>query len=247
MMFLLYIDESGDPGRHLDPNQDVIPGSSKLFTPAGIIVDQRAKDKVEADVRSLALSYFSQSVVDTIKRHYQPLIQKAPPYDSLSDSNRRRLADGMFQIIHNSPCRLLSVTINLAEHFKKYDNPINPKAYAMLIMLERFQEFLAAEDSQGTVIYERFHRVERKKLRGVMKRLKGMLAFKHHVELNNIVGDIRDGDPVKEPILQLADFFAYATHSKYKTNDDKKDRWESIKKKYYNLDGGYFGSGNVFR
>ena len=80
-----------------------------------------------------------------------------------------------------------------------------------------------------------------------MKRLKEMLAFRRCVDLNNIVGDIQSGDPLKETILQLADFFAYATQIMYNTNHKKKRRWESIKEKYYNLNGGYFYSGNVYR
>ena len=161
-MFLLYIDESGDPGRYLDRIHNAIPGSSRLFTLAGIIVDRQAKDKIDADIRKLASSFFPQSIVDTIKLHYQPLIQNAPPYDSLSTSDRRCLADGMFEIIHDSPCILLLVTVDLANHFTQHKHPINPKAYAMLIMLERFQDLLASDGSQGMVIYERISRKERK-------------------------------------------------------------------------------------
>ncbi len=246
-MFFLYIDESGDPGRYLDANRNPIPGSSERFTLGGIIVDEDARCNMSMDVTALALSFFPQPTVDKTKLHYQQLIQKAPPYDSLSDSGRLHLADGMFGIIRDSPCMLLSVTIDLANHFTQYRHPINPKAYAMLIMLERFQDFLASEGSQGIAIYERISRRERKRLKGTMKRLKEVLAFRRHVELNNIVGDIQSGDPLKEPILQLADFFAYATQIMYNTNYEKKRRWESIKEKYYNLDGGYFYSGNVYR
>lgn len=80
-----------------------------------------------------------------------------------------------------------------------------------------------------------------------MKALQGLLRFRHHVELNNIAGKIRDGDPLKEPILQLADFFAYATQFKYRSEGKRSRRWESIKMKYYSYDGGYYHSGNVFR
>ena len=72
------------------------------------------------------------------------------------------LADKMFQIICNSKCTLLSATIDLDKHFRKYKIVVNPKAHAMLIMLERFQDFLEFKDSQGTVIYEWFSRVERR-------------------------------------------------------------------------------------
>ncbi len=247
MTFFLYIDESGDPGRYLDANRNPISGSSEWFTLGGIIVDEETRLNMSMDVTDLALSFFPQSTVDETKLHYQQLIQKAPPYDSLSDSDRLRLTDGMFDIIRNSPCRLLSSAINLARHFDKYDEPEDPKAYALVLMLERFQDFLASKASEGIVIYERINRAERKRLKGTMKGLKRMLALNQYVELKNIIGDIRSGDPLKEPILQLADFFAYATHSKYRSNGTKQDRWESVKEKYYNPNGYYYRRGIVSR
>lgn len=248
MTFFLYIDESGDPGRHLDANRNPISGSSEWFTLGGIIVDEGARRNMGTDVTDLALSFFPQSTVDKTKLHYQQLIQKAPPYDSLSDSDRLRLTDGMFDIIRNSPCRLLSSAINLVRHFDKYDEPEDPKAYALVLMLERFQDFLASKASQGIVIYERINRAERKRLKGTMKGLERMQAPRnHHVELKNIMGNIRSGDPLEEPILQLADFFAYATHVRYRSNGTKQDRWKSVKEKYYNPNGSYYRAGIVCR
>ena len=247
MTFFLYIDESGDPGRYLDANRNPISGSSEWFTLGGIIVDEETRLNMNMGVIDLALSFFPQSTVDKTKLHYQQLIQKAPPCDSLSDSDRLRLADGMFGIIRNSPCRLLSSAINLEKHFDKYDEPEDPKAYALVLMLERFQDFLASKASQGIVKYERINRTERKRLKGAMKGLKRMLAPSHYVELKNITGDIRSGDPLEEPILQLADFFAYATHVGYRSNWTKQDRWKSVKEKYYNPNGGYYRAGIVCR
>ena len=242
----LYIDESGDPGRYLDLNKKVILNSSKYFTLAGIIIDSQSAATVSNDVRKLALQYFPQSIVDTTKLHYNQLIQNAPPYDSISDEDNLHLADGMFEIICNSSCTLLSVTIDLENHYKKYRlSAENPKAYAMLIMLERFQDFLESKDSQGAVFYERFNRRERRNIEITMKRLKKMLKSKRYVELNNIIGNIRNGDPLKEPILQLADFFAYATQIMYRTKGEKKRRWDSIKEKYFKFNGAYYDRGNV--
>ena len=246
-MFGMYVDESGDPGRPLDQDRNVIHGSSKLFTLAGIIVDGKEKDRIDANVRDLALSFFSESVVNTTKIHCHPLLRRAPPYDALSSLDRHRLEYGMFRIIQDSPCTLLSVTIDLVAHFDKYSFPINPKAYAMLIILERFQSFLEDKNARGIVKYERFNKIERKKLRGTMNRLRQMLALKHYVEIDNIQGDIQNGNPLKDPVLQLADFFAYATQEMYRTNGDRSRRWDSIREKYHNIDSGYYESGCVYR
>ena len=107
----------------------------------------------------------------------------------------------MSEIICNSPCTLLSVTIDLEAHFRRYKYlAAGPKAYAMLIMLEMFQDFLTSKGSQGIVLYERFNKQERKKVEITMKMLKELLAFRHHVEPSNIIGNTRNGDPLKTHI-----------------------------------------------
>ncbi len=80
-----------------------------------------------------------------------------------------------------------------------------------------------------------------------MNRLRQMLALKHYVEIDNIRGDIQNGNPLKDPVLQLADFFAYATQEMYRTNGDRSRRWDSIREKYHNIDGVYYESGCVYR
>ena len=54
-----------------------------------------------------------------------------------------------------------------------------------------------------------------------------------------------NGDPKISPILQLADFFAYAVWIKRTTGNSSQDRWLSIKDKYYQLDSGVYKTGNV--
>lgn len=56
---------------------------------------------------------------------------------------------------------------------------------------------------------------------------------------------MRNGDPKKEPILQLADFFAYATWIRSTTYEKSEDRWLSIKNHYFRLCEGKFKAGNV--
>ena len=163
----------------------------------------------------------------------------------LSDVQRVQLADDMFGIIKGSDCRLLSVTINLERHCKRYVWPANPQAYAMLIMLERFQDFLEEWGADGRVVYERFNKRARKKAERTIKELREVLRFRHYKELSNIIGGVENGDPKMFPILQLADFFAYATWIKGTTGNASKDRWSSIKGRYYRLDCGWYKEGNV--
>ena len=104
----------------------------------------------------------------------------------------------------------------------------------MLIMLERFQGFLTEQNSDGQAIYERFNKQERKKIESTMMRLQTLLPMRYRVELSNIKGRVKSGDPKQEPILQLTDFFAYATQKKC-IDKAKRRRWESIKDNYFRL------------
>lgn len=242
----LYIDESGDSGDYLNKNNQIIKGSSQFFTLAGIIVNKDEQRKVENETNKMIDKYFARESLDeNFKLHYHPLRNKRYPYNQLSDGMRKQLADDVFDIIKNSDCILLSVTIDLERHCRKYGIPADPQAYAMLIMLERFQDFLEENNGEGRAIYERFNKKARKKVERTIKGLREVLRFRHYKELSNIRGHVENGDPKIHPILQLADFFAYAVWIKSTTSSKSKDRWESIKHKYFKLNEGWYKAGNV--
>ncbi len=245
-MYYLYIDESGDAGDYLDKHNKVIDGSSKFFTLAGIIVDDILKIKLNNEINSISNRYFSKTILpENFKIHYHPLRNKRPPYDKLLDTQRFQLANDMFELIKKSNCHLLSVTINLDSHCTKYGMSADPKAYAILILLERFQDFLEEHDAEGRAIYEKFNKKARKKTERTIKGLKEILQFRHYKKLDNIRGHVENGDPKTSPILQLADFFAYAVWIKQTTSNSSQTRWLSIKDKYYRLDYGSYKVENV--
>lgn len=246
-MYTFYIDESGDPGKY-EVNNRTIRGSTKHFTLAGIIVQDRLIDTINIRIQHLVQQYFELiSLDDKFKLHCYPLAQNRPPYDQLSAKERLHLMDNVFRIIRDSPCLLLSVTINLKKYFQKGYQYENPKAYAMLLVLERFQRFLRLNYSMGNAIYERFSSRDRRKIKKAIADLDGPLRIPYYDDIIGMLNNMQDGDPTNEPILQLADFCAYATFTKHESNCRKQDRWESIKQKYFKLDDGYYTSGNVYR
>ena len=246
-MYTLYIDESGDPGKYKD-NDIVKDGGSKYFVLGGIIVQNQMIDSINTRVKNLVHQYFNTSLLDgTFKLHYQVLNQGGPPYNRLSEDCRKCLADDVFDLIYDTQCTLLSVTIDLEAHYENYTDPVNPKTYSMLLILERFQDFLKSNTSNGSVVYERLNKVERKNLKKNIPILQELLKQKRYVNLENVEWDnIRSGDPTSEHVLELSDFFAYAAYVKYRSNCTKKNRWDSIKEKHYKLDDGEFTAGNVF-
>ena len=244
-MFRLFIDESGDTGRYRDDDNQIIKGSSKFFTLAGIIVNENEESKLNKTIEELIDKYLSSIYLPAkFKLHYHPLKHNLYPYDHLSSAQRNNLIDDVFAIIRESTCTLLSVTINLDYHYQRYIKPANPTAYALLIIQERFQDFLEENKDVGETIYERFNKKARKKAQYTMKELQKWLKFRHYRKLDNIRGHIKNGDPNISPVLQLADFFAHVTWMKSTINNSQQ-RWNSISHKYFRLNKGWYKSGNV--
>ena len=245
-MYYLYIDESGDPGGCLNSNNNVNDSSFKFLTLGGIIVNEETKKDFEIKTRDLIQKHFGNITLrENFKLHYHPLRQKKFPYDQIDDKDRWSISDSIFSWIKESDCNLLSVTINLKEHYKKYDHPINPVAYTLLVMLERFQYFLEENNDTGIAIYERYNAKMRKKTEMELKWINTKPNFKLFSTFNNIKGNVRNGDPKTEPILQMSDFFTYLPWLYFRTNREVKDRLDILEDKFYNLHGNWKTRGFV--
>lgn len=243
-MYRLYIDESGNPAPYVDGGGNVIDGRTKYFTLGGIIVDDRTKADFDSKIEELVCRLFHGiDLPDNFKLHYHPLRQKRPPYDQLSDKERLSIPNSIFSWIENSNCRLLSVTVNLRSHYQKYTHPIDPIAYALRVMLERFQYFLEDNDGKGTAIYEKFNAKMRKKAEADLKWLRRNTGFRFYSKLSNVEKPVVNGDPAIEPILQMADFFAYLPWLWHTTGRKAHDRLDRLARKMYNLGGEWNESG----
>ena len=233
-MYYFYIDESGDSGNPIGSNKSIMKGSSTYLTLAGIVVDESEKHRVDNKVKELISKYFrSEQLEPNFKLHYNPLIQgKRPPYNQLTKASRFQLSNDVFAIIRRSDCCLLSRAMDLCMRYQGPLKDIDPKAHLLLVLLEDFHDFLEKKKSKGIVVFERLNKREIEKIKRTMLVLRRHKLQKFRLELNNILGDVQFSDPVNEPILQLADFFAYATQKMYVSSKKKMDRWKSIKHKY---------------
>ena len=245
-MYHLYIDESGDEGDYLDENENVIDGSSRYFTLGGIIVNDSDDQKFVDAYNDIITNYFSGiTLPSNFKLHYHPLRNKHSPYDQLKDEDRWKIPNDVFDIIKNLDCHLLSVTIDLDNHCKRYPNPVNPRAYALLLILERFQYFVEEQGSTGRAIYERFNAKMRKKAEMELKWLKKIPTFPTPTNLSRLNKHVESGDPTAQPILNFADFFAYLPYLRRESNGKATKRWDEINFKYYNFNGGWLKTGWV--
>ena len=72
-------------------------------------------------------------------------------------------------------------------------------------------------------------------------------GIRHYREIDDMVGSIHNGNPAKERIPELADFFAYATFTRHEPEDRKHDRRDLIREKYSGPNGDYHTAGNTLR
>jgi hypothetical protein len=246
-LYYLYIDESGDEGDYLDSNGQVIRGSSRYFTAGGIIVKDTDVQVFEREYNNIVTNYFAGIALPlNFKLHYYELRTPHPPspYNQLSPQQRLEIPQKIFDLIQNLDCSLLSVTIDLASHCN-YPHPANPRAYSLLLILERFQYFLEDNNSTGKAIYERFNAKMRKKVEIELRWLRSIPTFPVPTNLNNIQGRVITGDPTKQPILNIADFFTYLPYNFRNTSGQATTDFDYIKSKYYNLYGGWLRTGRV--
>jgi Protein of unknown function (DUF3800) len=234
-MFYLYLDESGDDGDFVENNSDK-GGSSRYVTLGGIIVNQSSRQIFEAVHKELMHKYFKNVILpEKFKLHYTDLRENGCPYKIIGNK-RFELKDRIFDAIQSIDCHLLSVTIDLKKHCENYSNPINPRAYALYLILERFQYFLEDYYNRGQVIYERYLPHFRRRVEQVHIYLMRNKNFPYLTNFENIMGQVKNGDPTTEPVLNFADFMAYIPWIKCTSQNTKTDIWDRIKSKYFNLD-----------
>lgn len=88
-------------------------------------------------------------------------------------------------------------------------------------MLERFQYFLLNNNGIGITLYERYDPFIARQVKYTHDYFAKNASFPKYVNFNNILGGVRNGDPLLEPILQFADFFAFAPYMKHQSNGKK--------------------------
>lgn len=137
-MYYLYLDESGDAGNPRGTDGNFILRSTRYFTLAGIIVDEGVRTQFHSEYQKIMSLYFSKFTLPTnFKLHYNSLrMQKKYPYDQLSQKEVLELEHDIFKTISMHECHLLSVTIDLDYHYRKYSKPIWPVALVVRSPLE---------------------------------------------------------------------------------------------------------------
>lgn len=236
-MYYLFLDESGDDGDYYNPQGQVIKGSSKWITVAGIAVEDTDIIDFQWSYDSILDRYFIQKGITlppNFKLHYAELKRNKPPYDQLHFDDRCALVHEMFSTVTQNNCQLISCSIDIANHCSKYAYPVNPKAYALLICYERFEYFKQQFNTTGKVIYEEFNH-ERKRINKALKDLLSYNAFPNPTQLQSFGQNITSGKPCQYPVLQFSDFIANCAWLHVEKQNQLNDRFPLLIPKYYNF------------
>lgn len=228
-MYFLYVDESGDPGYE---------SSCKHFVMLGTILHESKWKDLTAQIRVIKKKYFSGNV-DLIEMHYYNLRRAKPPFNKLTHGQRFKLAEEIFALIGSVELTLLAAVIHKEKHRLKYRFPGAPDLLAFELLAERFDMFLDRQQGKdksekGIVVFDTKTRWQDKKLRDLQDRFyrKGTSAR----QINNIIETIFFVPSESSVIVQISDFCAYATFSKYEHKNEElfkkiKDRFDTFKGK----------------
>ena len=205
------------------------------------MIDEKDTKLCREEYRKIIHRNFSRDDVKLFESHdvalhYRSLRKnESGVYRNMHKKQRGEIADQVFDAVNRMPCRIISCTIDLLNH-GRYPNPIPPRYYSLVLLLERFQYFLENVDSTGIVVYESFSsRIQRKMQRGY--RIFGeVYNLPDPSGLDRIYSNIRFVKKQQEPLLQFADFVADAIWIKSESLGKKTARYDSIKHNYYMFD-----------
>ncbi len=192
-------------------------------------------------------TYFSNiTLPPRFKLHYTTLKRgQKPPYKQIQFEGRCDLAHEVFDTVQNFDCVLISCTIDKIKHLDKYGlNAKNPKAYALLICVERFKQFLKENNEKGIIIYEEFNSI-RKKMGSEINDLLQFPNFPNYQNLKDVEKIVNHGEPCTHPLLQFTDFIAHMIWLHKTQPNQINDRFLQFTNKFYNYGAPTFFSGYV--
>jgi len=218
MVYILYLDASGDPGKYRIKN-------TKYFVLGGIVCKPKITFECSKKLTELINQYFPNPLLRPRKIRYTSLIHSKHPWNKI---DKKKFADDFFGLITSSDLTIFAMIIDKKAHWKQYAYPIPPYNLTLEMMMGRFQWFLEKNNDIGMVVSDR-------ESKGLMNALLDLFeGFKEkgtmYKKLKNIIDTIFFAPSYTCPILQAVDFCSYAVFSKYEHN--KTDRYDQIEPKF---------------
>lgn len=227
----LYLDESG--GKSLPAPWGRNP--DRHYVLAGLVLTTDQDIEVHREVPRLLRSYCPEAHdwEPSYELHYGAIINRRPPFDSLPPEKRKALSDEVFNLILQVNPVLIGTVVDKELLARRYQNPMPANEYALNSVIDRFNRHLTETSRVGTAVMD-----------SVGTEADGSLQRLVHVSrsVGAQIGELSPGRPLSRlekvlngvlftpsygsPGVQLADFVAYATFSKYER--DKSHRFDQI-------------------
>jgi Protein of unknown function (DUF3800) len=227
----LYLDESG--GKSLPAPWGRNP--DRHYVLAGLVLTTDQDIEIHREVPRLLRRYCPEANAwePNFELHYGAIINRRPPYDHLTEEQRQSLSNDVFNLILRIHPVLLGTVVDKELLARRYRDPMAVNEYALNSIIDRFNRHLTETERVGTAVMD-----------SVGTEADGSLQRLVHVSrtVGAQIGDLVPGRPISRlervlngvlftpsygsPGVQLADFIAYATFSKYER--DKSRRFEQI-------------------
>lgn len=230
IMRFLYMDASGDTGWPKPYGSS----TTNFYCLFGISIDpEKYLFDIRKEIDSTINKFFPQNPPKELK--YSWLVSGKNEFSKLDKPGRKKLADDVFNIIKKINPTLFGVVIEKKAHYEKYVSPIDPREYALRVMLGRFTKYLERTSELGVAIADSEDKktIDKLRIAELGFRKNGIVImpsnsnYSSRNKLQLLVENILYQDSTFSRAVQLADFGAYALASKYEKHKDR--RFNEIK------------------
>ena len=152
MLFRIYIDEVGNP----DLNHSDNPNHRFLSLTGVIIESDHVKSVIFPRLEQLKSKYFDSHPDDPVILHRKEMVNRLPPFESLSDETTRiAFNNELLSLLRSFQYSVISVCIDKKSHRDTYTVwQYDPYHYCLVVLLERYIFFLERMKARGDVLSE---------------------------------------------------------------------------------------------
>lgn len=258
--YILGLDENGTSNtkgiKKKLKNGKTIPLNEKEFTLTGVVLNKDNYSELIKNINEIKYDYWDQGLYkygDTKKRvcfHSSEIRKRDAPFN-LENPLYRYFMDDLTTVIASTRTAILSCSIDMEKHCRRYSDPYHPYHLAIEFILERYCGRLNHHRKNGIIILESRGRKEDKfVLKHIVKIKNEGTFYKSSSHFRHLEGayfnpkwSVAQESKASFVILELADLISYPIHKFARSGYATKDlAFESIEKKLLNYPH-YMGSG----
>lgn len=228
VMYILYIDESGDGGTN--------PGSSRHLVLAGVAIHEGQWRGLTQKLDAIQDSYFPQSG-SPIEFHASVIRGGRDIWRALPKTKRLALTNDVYSVIAQVSGQrmvLFSAVIEKSSLVKKYGGRVEPYEQAFEGICTMFNLFLRKVQAKqgsvqrGIIVFDEARPSLSRQIRTLLAKFQA--GGSRWTTINSLVETVFFFDSRTSRIMQLADFTAHAVYRWYESGDSQ--NLEVIKHKF---------------